>query len=249
MTATYYPIAIDLLNKVKAWRDCEGNDGFPPDVREGIDALLSAHEVRASGTYAEQVERTSQPPTASQPSDLRDWKFEVIDAATPYCLSCEKEGHRTEECNSTHGFNTPQEIELSRLAWIANGQYRPLATPQPPAASQPSDLTLKALTLAHALCQRSTAEDCNDITAHTIEAALRAASAINGEWWCEEHPEKPMGHDGCTGAGIPTCAQIPMLVTLLRHARQKTRETEAMRDEMASGMRNFLAAPVLPTKE
>lgn len=41
-----FTTAIDALNKVKAWRDCDGNDGFPHDVREQIDVVLMAFELR-----------------------------------------------------------------------------------------------------------------------------------------------------------------------------------------------------------
>lgn len=40
--------AITALNCVKAWRDCDGNTGFPIDVRERIDAILMAYELRAA---------------------------------------------------------------------------------------------------------------------------------------------------------------------------------------------------------
>lgn len=43
-----FTMAIDALNKVKAWRDCDANDGFPGDVREQIDAVLMAYELRAA---------------------------------------------------------------------------------------------------------------------------------------------------------------------------------------------------------
>jgi hypothetical protein len=32
-----------------------------------------------------------------------------------YCLHCEKEGHRTTDCWSTHGLNTPRSLEIARL--------------------------------------------------------------------------------------------------------------------------------------
>jgi hypothetical protein len=38
-----------------------------------------------------------------------------------YCLGCQKLGHRTEECHSTHGLNTPEARELFRLVRIAHG--------------------------------------------------------------------------------------------------------------------------------
>ena len=38
--------AVAVLNTVKAWRDCEGNDGFPHEARERIYALLMTFEQR-----------------------------------------------------------------------------------------------------------------------------------------------------------------------------------------------------------
>ena len=64
MSDTYYKLAIDLLNQVKAWRDCDGNDGFPHETREQIDALLMAHELR-------QRERTSESATLSYEENMR----------------------------------------------------------------------------------------------------------------------------------------------------------------------------------
>lgn len=45
-TSIYDTIAINLLNEVKAWRDSDGNEGFPEPLRERIDVLLLATEVR-----------------------------------------------------------------------------------------------------------------------------------------------------------------------------------------------------------
>ena len=64
MSDTYYKLAIDLLNQVKAWRDCDGNDGFPAETREQIDALLMAHELR-------QRERTGESLTASYEENMK----------------------------------------------------------------------------------------------------------------------------------------------------------------------------------
>lgn len=38
--------AIQALNAVKAWRDCEGNDPFPHSVRDLVEAALMAWELR-----------------------------------------------------------------------------------------------------------------------------------------------------------------------------------------------------------
>lgn len=48
-----FTLAIDALNKTKAWRDCDGNDGFPHEVREQIDAVLMAYELRAARARGE----------------------------------------------------------------------------------------------------------------------------------------------------------------------------------------------------
>ena len=50
MASPIFALAVQALNGVKAWRDCEGNDGFPDEVREQIDAVLSAFELRYSQT-------------------------------------------------------------------------------------------------------------------------------------------------------------------------------------------------------
>lgn len=45
----------------------------------------------------------------------------VADEGERYCLACEKLGHRTDECHSTHGLNTPAARELFRLVRLAHG--------------------------------------------------------------------------------------------------------------------------------
>lgn len=71
-------------------------------------------------------------PKAAPADPEADWKLKAIKDATPYCLACEVEGHRTHECHSTHGFNSPRDMEMSRLSWIAAGYIAPA-----PAADQP----------------------------------------------------------------------------------------------------------------
>ena len=39
-----------------------------------------------------------------------------------YCLACEKSGHLTTECYSTHGLNTPRDRELFRLTGLADAE-------------------------------------------------------------------------------------------------------------------------------
>jgi hypothetical protein len=46
-------------------------------------------------------------------------------------------------------------------------------------------------------------------TKTTRNAGMRSQPTLNcardedTRWTCEEHPDKPMGHDGCKGAGDP----------------------------------------------
>jgi len=37
-----------------------------------------------------------------------------------YCICCDKEGHYTNECWSTHGLNTPYDREIDRLCQLAS---------------------------------------------------------------------------------------------------------------------------------
>lgn len=46
---TYLPVMVQLLNNVKAWRDSDGNEAFPLELRMNIDAMLMAYELRAGG--------------------------------------------------------------------------------------------------------------------------------------------------------------------------------------------------------
>lgn len=39
-------LAVEALNEVKAWRDSDGNEGFPESTRLKIDAVLMTYEQR-----------------------------------------------------------------------------------------------------------------------------------------------------------------------------------------------------------
>jgi hypothetical protein len=77
---------------------------------------------------------------------------------------------------------------------------------------------------------------------HTkLADALRSESSAHlVEWFCEDHPEFAMGHDGCTGAGILPCTQIPMLVRQREWARQVAKESIAVRDDVVFACRRQL---------
>ena len=40
----------------------------------------------------------------------------AIQSNNTYCLLCEKAGHKTSDCNSTHGLNDLKNIEIKRLS-------------------------------------------------------------------------------------------------------------------------------------
>lgn len=90
-----------------------GGEVTETDVRFGFDLDLTRFQSTAEGAQKNESELSPV---------VEDWKEEALRKATPYCLACEKEGHRTNECHSTSGFNTPRDMEISRLAWIANKQ-------------------------------------------------------------------------------------------------------------------------------
>lgn len=66
------------------------------------------------------------------------------------------------------------------------------------------------------------------------------AEAMKDEWYCEQHPESLMGHDGCCGAGIQENTRIHMLLNKLRLAQQETRETAMVRNALAAQLRRNL---------
>lgn len=47
------------------------------------------------------------------------------------------------------------------------------------------------------------------------------------KWYCEQHPEQEMGHDGCSGAGITEDARLWMAAVQRRNALQKMKEFKA----------------------
>lgn len=55
-------------------------------------------------------------------------------------------------------------------------------------------------------------------------------------WYCEDHPDKEMGHDGCTHAGIPECARMDMLILHRRNALQELKEVRAFTDVVITGL-------------
>jgi hypothetical protein len=62
------------------------------------------------------------------------------------------------------------------------------------------------------------------------------------EWYCETHPEHPMGHDGCAGAGILASSRVGMLVHQKRLLEQEVRETSAFRDDIIRGLEERIKA-------
>lgn len=65
-------------------------------------------------------------------------------------------------------------------------------------------------------------------------------------WYCEAHPERLMGHDGCKGAGIQESCRIHMLLNKLRLAQHETRETAMARDDLAAQLRNAARGVAIP---
>ncbi len=61
-------------------------------------------------------------------------------------------------------------------------------------------------------------------------------------WFCESHPEHPMGHAGCAGAGVLEEACVPLLVNQIRLLKQEVRETAAFRDDAIRALEKRLAA-------
>ena len=75
-------------------------------------------------------------------------------------------------------------------------------------------------------------------TLRLVAAGAQEVDPTDAEaWYCEAHPERLMGHDGCTGAGIQESCRIHMLLNKLRLAEQECRETAMARDDLAAQLR------------
>ena len=126
-----------------------------------------------------------------------------------YCLACDKPGHLTTECHSTHGLNTPAARELFRLirtasqpaaqaepvAWCKPGpdgrpwfgkgwQFSPIETaeatmPLGPASSNPP---AQGVEDERAAFEAWAAADAGNITRHKDNAERYASATVQG-WW------------------------------------------------------------------
>ena len=45
---------------------------------------------------------------------------------------------------------------------------------------------------------------------------LKCARCQDTRWVCEEHPDKPMGYDGCKGAGDPCLGSLKQELAMLK---------------------------------
>jgi len=84
------------------------------------------------------------------------------------------------------------------------------------------------------------------MTADHAQGVQPGERGEGGDWYCEDHPEHLMGHDGCNGMGIIESARIPMFVALLKSARQHAREAEQFRDDVVAQVRNRLKRAACP---
>lgn len=99
-----------------------------------------------------------------------------------YCLVCEKAGHRTEECWSTHGYNTPRDKEIFRLAQLA---HLALAAPvQPAEGAEPSREVHRSLAFALMRAKVPLLDELEPLMPYRTVADVRLAisEAIGFEW-------------------------------------------------------------------
>jgi len=59
-------------------------------------------------------------------------------------------------------------------------------------------------------------------------------------WYCEEHPDQIMGHNGCEGAGIPECACVSVALNQARLAKQAEREAHVFYADVVAQARQAL---------
>lgn len=165
----------DLISKVirfaalrQAFADLpDGDNGSYIEARDILaegDKLLA--EIKADVAALAQPELAPTPAAQVQPDDTNKLSEDC------YCLGCRKLGHRTDECHSTHGLNTPEAREIGRLAhiaWNARQATPPVALP----AVVDAEASIEGgkwdgaeywMPLAWALCAEENGEDaCNEL--------------------------------------------------------------------------------------
>jgi len=65
---------------------------------------------------------------------------------------------------------------------------------------------------------------------NAVKMVRRAATylrLVGTPWFCEEHPDQPMGHDGCKGAGVLLDAVVPLFANQVRLLNQRVNELTA----------------------
>jgi hypothetical protein len=70
-------VAVQALNSVKAWRDSDGNEGFPHDTRLLIEAVLTAWELR------QQEEAEAKPEPVAEVLQHPGWRTELVPLLVP----------------------------------------------------------------------------------------------------------------------------------------------------------------------
>jgi hypothetical protein len=106
----------DNLNRALAAAPAEGvqpvapEDAFERGRQQGMKQELALWELARLGQEMGDWDASATPQAEAAGVPAPDERVNV-----PYCLACQKEGHRTTECWSTHGLNTPADWELHRL--------------------------------------------------------------------------------------------------------------------------------------
>lgn len=90
-----------------------------------------------------------------------------------------------------------------------------------------------------------------------VRRAAAYLRMVGTPWFCEEHPDKPMGHDGCKGAGVLLDAVVPLLLNKIRFLNQRISdlthtygflaESALAGDTPAAPVGGFVVVPMEPT--
>ena len=136
MASPIFALAVQALNGVKAWRDCEGNDGFPDEVREQIDAVLSAFELRYTAQPA--THPTTGEPMGTAEQEATAWKLAKEN------LERENAALRT-KCAMLSG-------ALKGALALAGTAPAPMPSPTPQADSQPAPANTRQIAECYGDC-------------------------------------------------------------------------------------------------
>jgi len=189
---------------------------------------------------AQALKRIAAPVVQATPNEPRKYD----DVLLPFLSLMRKELHANSRKGDRPGWlSMHPNTALLEVYWHAAKLSAAVKNNDGPAIMEHSADVANMAMMVLDVCGALAFVEPDPVAAPVVQAAPvpESSDAACGTWYCEQHPLQEMGHDGCSGAGIPECARVQLLANSLRLAKQEIRETAMHRDDLVARLR--AAAP------